>query len=369
MAEVGSELHQNSTWARKYWFRLGFLSCLAALGLLSAAGTASAQSVRPLGDVLTLEDSTSCLHREAVLRGIEKWLGRGSVDERLGVVVISDASQIRFRLRRGESVVGERAFPTVEVPCAEADATLALAIASAIDAAERPPGEPPAEGPPEPVAPPPEPPPTAPPAPPAPPPAPPPVPPPVPRPSDPPDDTLDYRLEVGAQGVLLFGVLPAVAPAVAPGLSVMLTQILELRGSALIAVDQETDIRNDTQRLIGKAMVGIAGGRLDGCAGVRIGRGEARVRGCAGVIVASVHAEGTSTAISSKSGRAPWVAPALRGEVGIPFGSVFGLSVAADLFVPVVRADLQIELAGGGTASETLPPAGGALSFGPFLHF
>jgi hypothetical protein len=360
--------------------------------LVAGSAAAQTQGRRPVADVLTMDDSTACLHRDVVVRDISKWLGRDGVDERVGIVVRSDRDALRFVIRRGDVIVGERVFPTAEVPCAEADATLAAAIASAIDAAERAPRDPAPDAPPAaPDAPPAEPtersePEPDPPVTPSPPKKPPPAPASPPEPesaetsspdypdtiSDP-SDKPDHRIALAAQGTVLLGVLPFPAPGVVPAFEVTLTRIFELRASGLFTASQEHEVRRigSSSAVVAAVDIALAGGRVDACAGFPIGRGKNRVRGCVGLVVASVRTSPVRGAATEETAT-PWVAPALRAEVEIPAVEVFGVGVAADFFVPVVRPELVVERGPDGAdsgVSEPLSPVGGGISLGPFLHF
>jgi hypothetical protein len=300
---------------------------------------------------------SSCIDRETLARGISTWLGRPTIDGRIAIAVREGPDGVIYSVTRDGARIGERTMHVVGASCADVHAAVSLGIAIAIDAtlleslgiapAPSSPTSATRTAPNDAAA---------------------------PRgfvAAQPPrlradlpvmhEEKRDHVIAAGAQGLVLVGVLPKVTLGVAPFVDVTLIRAFDLRASGLVSTTADVAVRE------GSASVGLVAGRLDACAALRAG--AARLRGCVGAAAGAVSAEGTGYP-DSYSTTAAWIGPAVRFDGRWSFGSVFGLVLSLDGFIPGVKPRLDV-LAPDGSVSEsrTFPLAGVVLGLGPSISF
>jgi hypothetical protein len=159
-------------------------------------------------------------------------------------------------------------------------------------------------------------------------------------------------------------VLAPVTPAVTAAVELSLGRRAGVRASALVTAGTNVALGG------GAADVSLAAGRLDGCL-ARVGGSERVViRGCVGALAGAIQARGAGFPSTSTTA-VPWLAPALRLEARWAPARSFGLDLAVDGFVPIVRPELQVVDASSRqiVAASSFPVAGLGVSIGPWLRF
>ncbi|MCA9650899.1 MAG: hypothetical protein KC501_13370 [Myxococcales bacterium] len=329
-------------------------------------GAATESAAQPEGgvesvavaDALVVEPGATCLEQDRLTEQVVGWLGADELDPRLTVVVEGDrieARTLRFTLRDRGRVLAERTFAPGPSRCDDLHAVVALAIALAVDATvlesagvKAPPVEPPPE--------------TT-----VPEPAPEPVlletPAPDPTAGSPPHVDLTPRsrpweLRGQLRGLLAYGAPPDVAGGGMVG--------LELSRKSLIDLQLGLMATSAGARPVDGATLGVTlvGGRLDACAGPRLG--EIRPRGCVGMIAGTALAEGRGFSRDFRIAL-PWVAGTFGADVRVGLTPRLRLSFGLDGLVTVVRPVFDVQEASGARTLRELPRFGALFGLGLVL--
>lgn len=322
----------------------------AASDLAVPAPEVEADTV-PLGDAIVLRPGATCLERERLTAQVRSWIDLERIDARLVVEVVGDPTQTRrlaFSLRRGDDVIAVRRFDPAPARCADLHSVVGLAIALAIDATllenlQRepdpepppdvevdPPIEPPKRDPPPVVAPPTEPRPKA------------------PRPRA-------WALWSEITGLLSIGAPPGLGGGARFGLYGRWREIVDL-GAGMVAQSSGAEPIGT-----GMALFSVAAGRVDVCAGPRLGR--VRLRGCTGLIAGAALAAGQGFSIDSTI-RVPWVAVPIGARLEARVADRFSVVFGAEGQIATVRPTFDATDPGGTRSTRSFARFAGALEIG-----
>lgn len=308
----------------------------------------------PLADALVIRGGATCLERERLVAQVSSWIERERVDARLIIEVVGDATNPRrlaFSLRRGDDIIAVRRFDPAPARCADLHSVVGLAIALAIDATllenlQRDPPEVQVEPPEVEPKPAPEPAPKVKPTPVGP------VVPPTKR-------TRQWTLWTEITGLFTVGAPPGVGGGARFGLFARWKELVDL-GAGMTAQSSGVERVGD-----GSALFSAVAGRLDVCAGPRLGR--VRIRGCTGVIAGAALAAGQGFDRDATI-RVPWVAipvaARLEARVAERFSLLFGVEGQGTLVRPTFDArDLA-----GKRSSRSFARFAGALEAGLAIY-
>lgn len=310
-----------------------------------------------LGDAIVLRPGATCLERDRLVAQIRTWIEIDRIDARLVVEVVGDGSDPRrlaFSLRRGDDVIAVRRFDPAPARCADLHSVVGLAIALAIDATllenlqREPDPEPPDR---EPVDPEPEPEPEPSPRPPQPPVGPvtaPPGPRPRPKPRQ-------WSLWSEVVGVFSVGAPPGVGGGARFGLYGRWKELVDVGAGALVHSSGAERVGE------GSAVLSVAAGRFDVCAGPRLGR--VRLRGCTGLVAGAALAAGRGFDEDSTT-RVPWVAvpigARLEARIAERLSFLFGVEGQA----AVIRPNFEAADLADRRSSRRFAPFAGTLELG-----
>ncbi len=254
----------------------------------------------PLAEAIVLRSGATCLESARLVAQVGSWIERDRIDARLIVEVVGDATNPRrlaFSLRRGEDIIAVRRFDPAPARCSDLHSVVGLAVALALDATllenlQREPPELPVVLPPE-VEPEPE-------------------PEPEPRlpvaPSTKPADVTvkttqprprRWMLWSELAGAFTIGAPPGTGGGVRFGLYARWRELIDL-GAGMVAQSSGAERIGD-----GTALMSAVAGRVDVCAGPRLGR--VRLRGCSGLLAGAALAAGQGFS-NDATLRLPWVA-------------------------------------------------------------
>ncbi len=305
----------------------------------------------PLGDAIVLRAGATCLARERLTAQVRSWIDLERIDARLVVEVVGDPTQPRrlaFSLRRGDDVIAVRRFYPAPARCADLHSVVGLAIALAIDATllenlQRepdpepppdlevdPPIEPPKRDPPPVVAPSTEPRPKA------------------PRPRA-------WALWSEITGVLSIGAPPGLGGGARFGLYGRWRETVDL-GAGMVAQSSGAEPIGT-----GMALFSVAAGRVDVCAGPRLGR--VRLRGCTGLIAGAALAAGQGFSIDATI-RVPWVAVPIGARLETRVAERFSVVFGAEGQVATVRPTFDATDPGGTRSTRSFARFAGDLEIG-----
>jgi hypothetical protein len=326
-----------------------WLPCVALLAL--APREAHAQSTRSVADAIELGEH-ACLDHATVASRATTWLGRDQIDRRVQVRVTESAAHAVdiVILRQGETA-GERHLKPRNIPCADLQAAVGLAIALAIDATflQELTGEPALPVAVEtqrqrsrpieswlPVA-------------------------PAPSPADHPPVSKAHW-DVGAHALLhgLAGVLPSYAVAGSFGLELSHT-FLAVRASGWAALSHPAELGG------GEVTVSMIAGQGSLCA--RKEAGSWIGLGCGGVMAGRWVAHGKDFG-EDYAPALPWAAA--TASLGMRWKLTSWVALAAELqaMFPFVRPRLEVLDPGGRVAASLEAPAAGfGVGVGPVLTF
>jgi hypothetical protein len=171
--------------------------------------------------------------------------------------------------------------------------------------------------------------------------------------------------------VAMAGPLPSVVVGVAPAFELILHRSFELRLSGLATTESTFAIGG------GRVGAALYAGRLDACAAFPLGSrldaarlATLRLHACAGVLAGALRTSVVAGLDPSPSPSAPWASAALRFDARVALTPRFGLTLALDALVPLVRSDVVVTLIDGTVAdAHPLAPVGVAVGLGPHLLF
>jgi hypothetical protein len=171
--------------------------------------------------------------------------------------------------------------------------------------------------------------------------------------------------------VAMAGPLPSVAFGVAPAFELIFHRSFQLRLSGLATT--ETDFA------LGSGRVGAAlfAGRFDACAAFHLGphRDAARLatlrlHTCAGLLAGALRTSVVAGLDPSPSPTIPWASAAFRFDARVALTPWVGVTLALDMLVPLVHADVEATLRDGNVVdTHALAPIGVAVGIGPHLLF
>ena len=312
-----------------------------------------AQSLaRPVRDAIAVRGATTCLAIESLASQVATWLGRDDVDTR--IVVEVDASDLprpsaQFVLRRDGEVIAERGFSGRMRTCIEWRATLALAIALAIDAtvldslglnAERtaassaPSPRPASLGPPWEAA--------------------------VPT-RGATVEPAPSRNRVRVEGAFAAGIAPVSTAMVALAFERRFGEVFEMAVGGLATVPVTIPVGT------GSASVAILAARVDGCVGRDVSL--LRLRACAGIAAGGALAQGHGFD-SSREPFVPWAAGVARIEARLSVHRAVALHLFAEGLAPWLRPRLSVTDSNGLIlAGSDFPLLGAAAGLGVTMLF
>lgn len=332
------------------------------VALASALVVATVSVVARAQESHTLEAATTvapgpCLEKQRLVARTVVWLGGSDIDRHVAARVEETVTGVHLVIQRDDEVVGERTLELRTSACDDVLEAAALALASALDGklvqapTQGKPGAPPPRD-------------TAPP-----------LRSPIGQrriasPPGPPEPArraewhphLTVAVDVG----MLASVVPEPAMGFEPAVELAVVPWFDLRASALISQTVTVTLLNEARLPRGYADVDLVAGRLDACFVQTVGRGP-RIRTCVAVAAGAVATDRGFDEVTEPT--APWVAPSARLDVRFDAAEGFGIGLAAEGYVPVVRPDRVIGEGGDGNASTGFPEAGFALFAGPSYRF
>jgi len=305
----------------------------------------------PLGDAIVLRAGSTCLERERLTAQVRSWIDLERIDARLVVEVVGDPTQpqrLAFSLRRGDDVIAVRRFDPAPARCADLHSVVGLAIALAIDATllenlQREPD--PEPSPDDEVDPPIDPPPKDP-------------PPVVTPPKDPRGEgprPRSWALWSEITGLLSIGAPPGLGGGARFGLYGRWRETIDL-GAGMVAQSSGAEPIGT-----GMALFSVAAGRVDVCAGPRLGR--VRLRGCTGLIAGAALAAGQGFDQDATI-RVPWVAVPVGARLETRVADRFSVVFGAEGQVAAVRPTFDATDPGGTRSTRSFARFAGVLEIG-----
>lgn len=320
-----------------------------SMGAQSAAEGAGEAGAAPAGPPATpqvlleqrveVHPGATCIDRERLLRRIERWLERETVDQDVYVVVRGDERdeyEVVFTVQKGPGTPSERRIADAPEECGQLHAAVALSIALAIDAAIAEAEVPAVELPEDEEL-------VAPPEPPAPP---------------------YLRVALGLQGQASSSVLTGVALGGTARFELGFVPWLDLRAGVLGGAISHERIGS----IEGTFSAELLAGRLDACA-VFDAASKARLLACAGALVGRFRTAGQDFSPSRDQSEL-WAAAALGAEVQVETLSWLDIALSVDVVLPTASRTIQaVDTDGEPQDARTISKAGVLVGVGPVFQF